>query len=223
MKTISIVDYGMGNLNSVEKAFELAIFNQNLQNKLNIKITNDRDEIKNSDAIVLPGVGAFGAAMQNLKNFEMVDTLREIAIVEKKPFLGICLGYQLLFEKSYEEGEYNGLGIIKGEVRKFDEKAGLKIPHMGWNTVDFGKNVSFLLKQEFNSSTCSDLYFYFVHSYFVEIGEGFSGDVFLTEYGKKFAAGIQFENIVGLQFHPEKSQENGIKLLKSWCNKVYGK
>jgi len=217
---ISIVDYGMGNLNSVEKALERAICNCKLQDKLKLKITNNKEEIKNSDAVILPGVGAFSAAMKNLGNLGLVDTLKDIALVDKKPFLGICLGYQLLFDKSYEDGEWEGLRIINGEVKKFDENFGLKIPHMGWNTVDFRRNTITNEKSKENIGSSNNLYFYFVHSYFVELKKDFTGDIFWTEYCKKFASGIQKENIVGLQFHPEKSQENGIRLLENWCENI---
>ena len=203
---ISIIDYGMGNLASVQKALELALSNKKINQK--ILITSDRQIIEQADAIVLPGVGAFGIAMKHLKELGLVDVIKDVALVQKKPFLGICLGYQLLFDKSYEEGEYDGLGIIHGEVKKFDESMGLKIPHMGWNTVDFGGGTS-------------NLYFYFVHSYYADVRETNANQkIFWTEYGIKFAAGIQKDNIFGVQFHPEKSQTNGIKLLENWCREI---
>jgi glutamine amidotransferase len=222
---ITIIDYGMCNLNSVEKALELAISNKNLNKE--IKITSDKNIIENSDAIILPGVGAFGAAMKNIEKLGLADLIKKISLIDKKPFLGICLGYQLLFDKSYEDGEFKGLGILKGEVKKFESKQNLKIPHMGWNNVDFGSlgDVGDLGGDLRDNHCCplqrsvqDNSYFYFVHSYYVEVGKNFEGNIFWTDYGIKFAAGIQYENIIGLQFHPEKSQDNGIKILENWCD-----
>ncbi|MDR0676568.1 MAG: imidazole glycerol phosphate synthase subunit HisH [Elusimicrobiota bacterium] len=220
---ISIIDYGMGNLNSVQKAFELAVFNQNIDEQ--IIITNDKKILGKSKAIILPGVGAFGEAMKNLEKLDLIDFIKISVCQEKKLFLGICLGFQLLFEKSYELGEFDGLGIIKGEVKKFDELK-MKVPHIGWNKVHF-ENKYFEKSEKFETSIFdgieNDSYFYFVHSYFVELDENFENkniDIkkFTTEYeNKTFLSGINYnKNIFGVQFHPEKSQNNGIKLLENF-------
>ena len=194
---IIIINYGMGNLRNVEKA--LASMNQQ------VKISDNIDDIKNSDAIILPGVGSFKSAMDNLRKLNLVDTIVS-EIKSKKPFLGICLGMQVLFEKS-EEGNTSGLGILKGKVKRF--KHSLKVPHMGWNTV----------RKKSRNNLFEDIpdesFFYFVHSYYVGpldksiiVGE--------TEYGIKFASAIAGDNIYVVQFHPEKSQSVGLKLINNF-------
>ncbi len=207
---LAILDYEMGNLNSVEKAFVLATKNLGLQNKISINNTRDKNFIENADCLILPGVGAFGAAVENLKKLGLFNTIKTFA--ENKPILGICLGYQLLFEKSFEDGEHNGLALIKGSVKKFN--ADKKVPHIGWNQVDFGSNFLF-------EGIAQNSYFYFVHSYYVSVDKNFDGDIFWTDYGTKFASGIQKQNIFGLQFHPEKSQKNGIKLLENFIKYLH--
>jgi len=199
---IVIIDYGMGNLRSVQKAFEKVGFPA--------VITNDHTLIKKASHIVLPGVGAFGDAMKNLHTLGL-DKLLHVEILEhKKPFLGICLGMQLIAEKSYEFGEHQGLGWIEGaEVVRFKEGS-LKIPHIGWNEVNF-HNPSVLFEGIPNHSN-----FYFVHSYYFQapltyaIGE--------CEYDHSFVCAIQKNNIFATQFHPEKSQTHGLAIIKNFAH-----
>ncbi len=207
---ILIIDYGLGNLYSIEKALKYAQILEKDESK--IIITSDKNIIKNAKAIVLPGVGAFSSAMENLKQLDLIDALYDAVMIKKTLFLGICLGYQLLFEKSYEEKETFGLNFLKGEVKIFDKNC-VKVPHIGWNNVNLEK-ADIIFENIKNSS-----YFYFVHSFFVNY-ENLNlknANKFFTHYGKqKFLSGIHFENIFGFQFHPEKSQKNGITLLRNF-------
>ena len=201
---IAVVDYGMGNLRSVSKAIEHV--------GADVKVTRNPQDLKDAKGIVLPGVGAFRDAVRNLKEFGLWEVI--IREVEKgKPFLGICLGLQLLFEKSYEFGETEGFGFIEGEVVKFELPADFKIPHMGWNQV-YKKKESELLKNIKEGE-----FFYFVHSYYVKPK---NKKVVLTEtdYGIYFTSAIEKENIFATQFHPEKSQKAGQKLLKNFVGVV---
>ena len=198
---ITIVDYGMGNLRSVQKAVEY--LNEDAE------ISNKKESLENADKIILPGVGAFGQAMDNLTSLGLTDVLTKEVVKKKKPFLGICLGMQLIFDKGHEMGEFRGLGWVPGEVTKMD-KGGedLKIPHVGWDEVKIVKE-SPLFK-----GTKDKTAFYFVHSYAVqEIGADVSGT---CEYGTEFVAVVQKENIFATQFHPEKSQKDGLKVLKNF-------
>ena len=195
---VVIIDYGMGNVSSVEKAL----------NFLNIKniISNDKNIIKNSSAILLPGVGSFSQGMNNLRELNLVDLLTDEVVNKKKPFLGICLGMQLIFEKGSEPRECDGLGWIKGEVKKLDLD-GLKIPHMGWNDIEVQNN-------EFYSKI-NNFDFYFIHSYHVL--PTFKSEIAATvNYGIDIVASIQKDNIFATQFHPEKSQQSGLCLLKEF-------
>jgi len=196
---IGIVDYGMGNLGSVKKAFDF----------LNIKsfITNDKKELLKADKIVLPGVGAFEDAINNLYKYDLVDTLIN-QINNKKSFLGICLGFQLLYEYSEEGSNPKGFGVLKGNVKKFDNDMGEKVPHIGWNNIKVDSNMKYL--GEFNEQ-----YFYFVHSYYVNAQNKLNSA--LTEYGIEYISAIEKDNILACQFHPEKSGEIGLKLLKKWA------
>ena len=192
----------MGNLKSVQNAF--------LKIGQNIDIVKDADKVKNYNKIVLPGVGAFGDAMEHLKSSNMDQAIKE-ADKSGKIILGICLGMQLLMQQSEEFGEHEGLGLIEGSVKKFDRKrfkTPLKIPHMGWNELFVQKGVSLFkdLPKEF--------YLYFVHSYHVVCSEQYI--IGKTEYGYSFASAINKENIFGFQPHPEKSHENGLKILKNF-------
>ncbi len=201
---IAVVDYGMGNLRSVSKAIEHV--------GVDVRVTRNPQDLKDAKGIVLPGVGAFKDAVRNLKEFGLWEVI--IREVEKgKPFLGICLGLQLLFEKSYEFGETEGFGFIEGEVVKFELPADFKIPHMGWNQV-YKKKESELLKNIREGE-----FFYFVHSYYVKPK---NKNVVLTEtdYGIYFTSAIEKENIFATQFHPEKSQRAGQKLLKNFVSIV---
>lgn len=222
---IAVIDYGMGNLRSVSKALE------RVGGKT--EIINGAEAMGSAEAIVLPGVGAFYQAMENLKSLGMVEPLHR-ALDAGKPFLGICLGLQLLFTES-EEGECEGLNIIPGKVKKFKVKSlklkdnkgknslrSLKVPHMGWNGIQFkveslkSKDKNFHLLEGIPEST----YFYFAHSYYVE-PEDEQAILTTTEYGIKFTSAIRKDNIFGVQFHPEKSGEKGLKLLKNFvqlCN-----
>ncbi|MDF2686371.1 MAG: hisH [Clostridia bacterium] len=197
--SVSIIDYGAGNLKSVSKALDYL--------KINNKITGEKSEIEKSDAIILPGVGAFPDAVRSFKERKLFELIKEQALL--KPFLGICLGMQLLFEKSYEFEECKGLGLIEGYVDKikFD---GLKIPHMGWNNLKL-LNPSPILK-----NTDEDTFVYFVHS-FMAYTEDKNISAY-TVYGDKVTAAVRYKNIFGTQFHPEKSGDKGIKILKDFIN-----
>jgi glutamine amidotransferase len=197
---IIVVDYGMGNLRSVQKGFEKV--------GASAKISRDPDEIRKADKLVLPGVGAFARCMENLNNLGLTAPILEF-IATGGPFLGICLGLQLLFEESEEFGRAEGLKVIPGKVRAFRKDMGLKIPHMGWNAVRFKKQGP-IFRGIPDSS-----YFYFVHSYYVdpEIPEH---GVAESDYGISFVCAVSKENVVATQFHPEKSQSLGLKILENF-------
>jgi len=198
---IVIVDYGMGNLKSVSKAF--------LKLGEDVKVSSLPEDVDNADAIVLPGVGAFGDCMRNLSLKGLIEPV--IRAIEKgKPYLGICLGLQILFNESEEFGLTKGLGIIPGRVKRFSfQNRELKIPHMGWNTIKIIRP-SPLFKEIPDES-----YFYFVHSYYV-VPEDISVVASETEYGERFVSSIWKDNIMATQFHPEKSQSLGLKVLKGF-------
>jgi len=195
---IAILDYGMGNLRSVEKALQ-KVGAQTL-------VTSEPEKVLIAEGLVLPGVGAFKDCMRNLKEYRLIDPLYQF-IQSGRPFLGICLGLQLLFSESTEFGLYKGLDIIRGKVVRFPQGSTVKVPHMGWNTVKIEKEVPFLQDIEDES------YFYFVHSYYV-IPEDESIVATTTNYGVKFVSSICHNNIFACQFHPEKSQELGLKILR---------
>jgi len=201
---IAIVDYGRGNLRSVEKAItrlgERAL------------ITQDPREVERADALILPGDGAFHDAMRSLEALNLIEPLKH-ALRDNRPFLGICLGYQLLFSESEEFGQGKGLDLIPGVVRRFPR--GLKVPHMGWNQVEHQGEMKIL------EAIPSGAYFYFVHSYYPEPTEdGLS--VATCSYGITFPAAIAKGNLFGTQFHPEKSQTWGLKLLENFTRLVSG-
>lgn len=201
---IYILDYRMGNLRSVQKAFE------KLGSKT--KITSDPNDLKIAKKLVFPGVGAFGDAMMELKKLGLIEPLKDY-IRKGNPFLGLCLGMQLLFPESEEARGIKGLGIIEGKVRKFKiSKKILKIPHMGWNSLDFIKSKSPLLKGIKKGS-----YVYFVHSYYIE-PKNKSIISSKTNYGIDFPSSISAGNIFAMQFHPEKSQAIGLKMLQNFIN-----
>ncbi|MBV6518576.1 MAG: imidazole glycerol phosphate synthase subunit HisH [Candidatus Brocadia sp.] len=205
---IVIVDYGMGNLRSVEKAFERCGFP--------VKVTDSPSEVVRAEKLVLPGVGAFRDAMDGLRQRRLIEPVTN-GIRAGKPFLGICLGLQLLFSKGYEDGEHDGLNIISGRVVRFAFPEGemsrnLKIPHMGWNQIRFRKEGIPLL-----SEVPNDAYMYFVHSYYV-CPDDESVIATETEYGVRFTSMIWHKNIFATQFHPEKSQEYGLAILKNFGN-----
>ena len=206
---IAVIDYGVGNLFSLLSSLNYV--------GLNTKLTNDIEEIKNAKGIILPGVGAFRDAIGNLEKYGLKETL--ISEAKKgKPFLGICLGMQMLFEKSYEYGEYEGLGLINGtveEIKKYiPENSDLKIPHMGWNSlaINDGFKDDKILKDVNDNEYV--YYVYYVHSYFAKTDT--KNIVTYSEYGTKIPGIVKNENVYGMQFHPEKSGDTGLKLLKNW-------
>lgn len=194
---IAILDYGAGNVRSIA----------NMLNFLNCdyKITNDINEIRNSQALIFPGQGHFEQALNNLENKKLIEPIKSF-IKSGKPFLGICLGFQILFEKSEEAPEFEGLSILKGEVKKFSTK---KVPQIGWNKIETTKNNSFL----------NDDYFYFVNSYYVKPDDKSIISSYSDYYGK-FCASIEIDNICACQFHPEKSSDVGINFFKNWIKKI---
>jgi glutamine amidotransferase len=199
---IAIIDYGVGNLFSIKCSL----------NKIGADavVTNDKEQIKNSDGIILPGVGAFGDAAAKLEESGLTNLIKELAL-NGKPLLGICLGMQLLFDKSFEYGEHNGLGLLHGQVVPLEGKiSSLKIPHMGWNSLTFAKTNCPLFKYINNGD-----YVYFVHSYFADCQKD---DLLATSYyGIDVTAAVAKGNIYGTQFHPEKSGDVGLKILKAFC------
>jgi imidazole glycerol-phosphate synthase subunit HisH len=196
---IAIVDYGMGNLRSVQKAFEKI--------GATARVVPFPRDIENARGIVLPGVGAFGQAMENLRAIGWIDPLRD-ACARGVPFIGICLGMQLLFESSEEMGQHEGLGILRGEVKRFSGE--LKVPQMGWNQIHIQRS-SPLLRDVAEGS-----YAFFVHSYYCAPRDS---DIILatTEYGIEFASMVGRGNVFGAQFHPEKSQSVGLKMLENFA------
>ena len=197
---VAIIDYDAGNIKSVEKAL--------LHLGEEVIITRDREQILNSDKVILPGVGAFVDAMEKLRSYGLDKVIYEV--VERKiPFLGICLGLQLLFEKSDETPGVKGLGILPGEILRIPDKEGIKIPHMGWNSVKIKENARIF------KDVPQDSYVYFVHSYYLKAGR--EEDVAATtEYSTLIHAAVEHDNVFACQFHPEKSSEIGLKILKNF-------
>lgn len=200
MSSICIIDYQMGNLRSVQKGFERVGHSA--------VISNDAAVIKSADKIVLPGVGAFGDAMRELQSRDLVDPIRD-SVASGKPFLGICLGLQLLFDVGYESGENEGLGILPGKVVRFEVPAEYKVPHMGWNELNI-KQPAPLLEGVDDKS-----HLYFVHSYYV-VPEDESVVAATADYPEPFCAMVWRDNLMATQFHPEKSQSIGLKLLENF-------
>ncbi len=197
---IAIIDYGMGNLRSVQKGFERVGFQA--------EVTREVSKIASARGVVLPGVGAFHACMENLKRFELIEPIRRI-VREQKPFLGICLGFQLLFAESEEFGLQKGLDLFPGRVVGFHAGNGLKVPHMGWNRIEKKQDTPFL------DGLASGDYVYFVHSFYV-VPEISSLVATTTEYGSPFVSSIATERLFACQFHPEKSQELGLRILANF-------
>ena len=198
---IAIIDYDAGNLKSVEKAL-LSLGEETV-------ITRDPSVIRSADKAILPGVGAFGDAMQNLNNFGLVDVIKEFA-ASQKPFLGICLGLQLLFEHSEESPGVEGLGILKGDILRIPPCEGLKIPHMGWNSLKIRENARLF------QGIPKDTYVYFVHSYYLKAADE---DVVAAtaEYSTLIHASVESGNVFACQFHPEKSSTAGLQILKNFA------
>ncbi|WP_187647950.1 imidazole glycerol phosphate synthase subunit HisH [Nitrosophilus labii] len=199
---VAIVDYNMGNLASVKNAF--------LKIGAKPEIVKEGEKLKGFDKLILPGVGAFGDAISHLNQYGLIEPILEFA-KSGKPLLGICLGMQLLFDKSYEFGEHNGLGLISGEVvpfykSRFDHR--LKVPHMGWNELFVQKETPIF------KGLPKAFYLYFVHSFHAVCDEKYV--IGKTIYGYEFVSAVQNENVFGLQPHPEKSHENGLKILENF-------
>jgi imidazole glycerol-phosphate synthase subunit HisH len=197
---IAIIDYGMGNLRSVQKGFERV--------GVQAAVTRDAGEILSARGVVLPGVGAFRACMENLNRFGLIETICQV-VQQKKPFLGICLGFQLLFSESEEFGRQQGLDLFSGRVVGFHPNNGLKVPHMGWNRIEKKKDSPFL------EGVPDGAYVYFVHSYYV-VPENPSIVATTTEYGDPFVSSIATEHLFACQFHPEKSQEIGLRIIANF-------
>ena len=208
---VKIINYGTGNLNSVSKALEVAA--TEINKKINIKISNKPKDILDSDRIILPGQGSFRQCALAVKNIPgLWDSLNEFVLVKKKPIFGICVGMQLFSEKGYEERVTEGFGWIKGSVKKIETtNKDLKLPHMGWNEVNVIK------KNDLFVDIKNLSHFYFVHSFAFE-AENINDVICITDYEKSVVAALLKDNIFGSQFHPEKSQENGIKLLSNFLN-----
>ncbi|MBN1823713.1 MAG: imidazole glycerol phosphate synthase subunit HisH [Endomicrobiales bacterium] len=206
---IAVIDYGMGNLRSVAKALERA--------GAKAVVTSDARKVLASSGVVFPGVGAFGPAKKNIDKHGMAESIRG-TVAAGKPFLGLCLGFQLLFERSCEDGTHGGFGVIPGEVNRFGYSGAsrrLKVPHMGWNRVFLKNRDGSRMFKGIPDKT----YFYFVHSYYgVPSDKSWVSGV--TEYGKWFCSAVEKENVWACQFHPEKSSANGLKILKNFVNEV---
>jgi glutamine amidotransferase len=195
---IAIIDYGLGNLRSVKYALD----------RLGVpsELTDQARVLEEAQAVILPGVGAFGEAMENLRQLKLVEPIRRVA--SEKPFIGICLGMQLLFSTSQEHGLHQGLGIVPGEVVRFDSN--LTVPHMGWNQVEqAGQSPLF-------EDIADQAYFYFAHSYFCRPANP-AAAIGMTEYGSQYASTVQAGLVFGAQYHPEKSGPVGLKMLANFC------
>ena len=198
---IAIIDYQMGNLRSVQKGFEKVGHEA--------VITSDADKLRHAEKVVLPGVGAFADAIAELRRRNLVEPIREI-IDAGKPVLGICLGLQLLFDVSYEDGEHEGLGVLRGEVRRFELPPQYKVPHMGWNQAIFRHRPPIFEGIDDNA------HFYFVHSYYV-VPQDPEVVAIEADYHQPFCAAIWRGNLFATQFHPEKSQRDGLQVLKNFA------
>lgn len=198
---VAIIDYDAGNIKSVEKA--LRSLGQEVQ------VTRDREQILHADKVILPGVGAFGDAMEKLCQYGLIDVIKETA-GKGTPFLGICLGLQLLFDRSDEAPGVEGLGILKGEILKIPKKDELKIPHMGWNSLEFPR------KGKLFDGLGQNPYVYFVHSYYLKAAEEEIVTA-TTDYGVQIHASVEKGNVFACQFHPEKSGDTGLQILKNFA------
>lgn len=197
---VAIIDYDAGNIKSVEKVMQLL--------GQEVKITRDRDEIMAADHVILPGVGAFGDAMEKLNQYGLAEVIHEVT-KKGTPFLGICLGLQLLFERSDEAPGVEGLGVLKGDILKLPDKEGYKIPHMGWNSLDFPQEGRLF------KGLGEHPYVYFVHSYYLKAAE----EKIVTataDYTTTIHASVEKDNVFACQFHPEKSSDVGLQILKNF-------
>ncbi len=198
---IAVIDYDAGNLKSVEKA--LILLGEE------VIVSRDSEEILKADRVILPGVGAFGDAMEKLNRFGLVETIHKV-VENKTPFLGICLGMQLLFDESDEAPGVKGLGILPGKILRIPPVQGLKIPHMGWNSLKITENARLF------KGISDGAYVYFVHSYYLKADEE-AIVAASTEYGVTIHASVEAGNVFGCQFHPEKSSEVGLRILKNFA------
>ena len=197
---ITIIDYDAGNMKSVVKAFEYL--------GENVEITRQRSKIVNASKVVLPGVGAFGDAIESLRQYDLIDTIRD-TVSKGVPFLGICLGMQMLFDSSEESPGAAGLGLLPGKILRIPDAEGLKVPHMGWNSLKINP------ASRLFSGCESEPYVYFVHSYYLQADH--ENDVAAeTFYGVRIHAAVEHDNIFGCQFHPEKSSETGLHILRNF-------
>ncbi len=201
---IAIVDYGVGNVHSVSCALTFLGYKN--------VVTRDADVIRAADALILPGVGAFGQAMANLKKFDLLPLLHEQVRDKRKPILGICLGMQILGKSSQESPDVEGLGWINFDVKTIPAKEDLKVPHVGWNTVRIQGSKDLFKNLE------EEPHFYFDHSYYADCKNEFAPAH--CDYGSRLPAMVVQENITGVQFHPEKSQRNGLKLFRNYFNSL---
>lgn len=203
---LTVIDYGMGNIWSVTSAFRFLNYD--------FIISNNPTEIKKSDVLVLPGVGSFNKAMTSLKDIDLIESIHEAVIIRHKKILGICLGMQLFFDVGTEDGLCHGLGLLSGRVERFHENTDrdLKIPHVGFNRV-YAPDKSLLFR---GIGSFAD--FYFLHSYRVSNMETTNGKVALCHYGSEFVAAYEHENVFATQFHPEKSQTNGLRILSNFMS-----
>ena len=198
---VAIIDYDAGNIKSVEKAI--------LSLGESAVITRDKDEILAADRVILPGVGAFGDAMEKIRKYGLEEVIAEV-VHRKTPFLGICLGLQLLFESSEESAGVKGLGILKGKIVRIPDNVGLKVPHIGWNSLEYPK------KGRLFEGIPENSYVYFVHSYYLQAEEDIV--VATTEYATHIHASVEKDNVFACQFHPEKSSEVGLKILDNFIH-----
>jgi glutamine amidotransferase len=202
-----IIDYGSGNLHSAKKAFVRAM--GEIGARGSVLVTSNPTDLDTATHIVIPGVGAYGDCISGLRSVNgMIEKLEEQVIKNRKPFLGICVGMQMLSEKGLEDGEHKGLGWIKGNVVKIPSKAGLRIPHMGWNSLKTNRDSKLLKGINDNDDV------YFVHSYHFETDK--NNVVATTDYGSDITAVVENGNIMGVQFHPEKSQKTGLKIISNF-------
>ena len=204
---VAIIDYDAGNIKSVEKALHLL--------GQQVEITRDKKKILAAERVILPGVGAFGDAMEKLHEYGLTEVIHEV-VKNGTPFLGICLGMQLLFERSDEAPGVKGLGVLEGEICRIPDAEGLKIPHMGWNSLAFPK------KGRLYEGIEEGAYVYFVHSYYLKAKDEQIVTA-TTDYSTRIHASVEKDNVFACQFHPEKSSDIGLKILENFCNCQEGK